>query len=102
MSGGVPAGWVLVPIEPTEAMRDDGIWALPAHSYNVDVGVIWSAMLSAVPTPTPPIEGRDADVDRVDHAIEMVLHHSSLNGTIEQIEQAARQIRAALQALGER
>ena len=68
MSGGVPAGWVLVPVEPTEAMLHaafSGFMSCETHERSMFVPV-WEGMLSAVPTPTPPIEGRDADVERVE------------------------------------
>lgn len=72
MSGGVPAGWVLVPVEPTLEMKDSativavdtGQCSITALNWE-EAAEVWSAMLSAVPTPTPPIEGRDADVERV-------------------------------------
>jgi hypothetical protein len=59
MSGGVPAGWVLVPVEPTEAMVEAAIKATKAGLSPRNV--VYDAIAA---TPTPPIEGRDADVER--------------------------------------
>lgn len=124
MSGGVPAGWVLVPVEPTEAMVDrfvsralcvsvhgDGGWSKYARQQ-------WATMLSAVPTPTPPIEGRDADVEQLKQALEDVCNPlaylkrmaeaegAKLGGMAYSIANDIATVqgiaRAALQALGER
>lgn len=114
MSGGVPAGWVLVPVEPTEVMRKAGEAEMMARHTNLDcfndpyVDSTYAAMLSAVPTPTPPIEGRDADVERVARAIAKIAH----NGRVAEeaywadpctgCNEYRVMARAALQALGER
>ncbi|PZT91982.1 hypothetical protein [Sphingomonas sp.] len=67
MSGGVPAGWVLVPVEPTSDMCVAG-WKYAdtrdAVLGNGEIAALYAAMLAA--TPTPPIEGRDAGVERVE------------------------------------
>ena len=114
----MPAGWVLVPVEPTGAMVDrfvsralcvsvhgDGGWSEYARQQ-------WATMLSAVPTPTPPIEGRDADVERVARSLSENLYafgdeNISDCGEWEDMSDGAREVyriaaRAALQALGER
>lgn len=108
MSGGVPAGWVLVPVEPTLEMveacakADAETWGPVGGMYRA----MWSAMLAA--TPTPPIEGRDADVERVARAIAKIAH----NGRVAEegywadpctgCNEYRVMARAALQALGER
>lgn len=51
----VPPGWLLVPEEATEEMVDAG--ALAAMDYDEDG--VWSAMLSAAPTPPSSAEGQD-------------------------------------------
>lgn len=120
MSGGVPAGWVLVPVEPTQhmveaAMATPGMSAIEAtvhlqaaRGYPLSANAFpngvpplrqaWSAMLAA--TPTPPIEGRDADVERV--ADEMFAIVGRVRRAECTYEEGHAAIRAAFQALGER
>lgn len=64
MSGGEPAGWMLVPVEPTAEMVEAAVEHWHTHNDLLDEEVkgTYAAMLAA--TPTPPIEGRDADVER--------------------------------------
>lgn len=117
MSGGVPAGWVLVPVEPTAEMIEAAVEHWHTHNDFLDDEVkgTYAAMLSAVPTPTPPIEGRDADVERVEvvakamaplawHPFEPRLHGSPVarRQAQEMWRKHARTAIAALQALGER
>lgn len=53
-AGAVPEGWKLVPIEPTDAMRE----ACPCHEYYADIDADWHAMLDA--SPTAPSQGLPA------------------------------------------
>lgn len=129
MSGGVPAG---------EVARLQAAWPVMMRKFghvfgNLDDGYYpevedMRKAVAAFATPTPPIEGRDADVERVSKAIydaveplsgdpiAVVLHNSDHlfwddrlpgNNDIERQLAAVRIIcdtaaRAALQALGER
>jgi len=127
MSGGVPAGWVLVPEVATEAMERAAFDHLrPYHDLGDDWQMVmpgdlfrlaWPAMLAAAPaTPTPPIEGRDADVERVaralcEYQIRQARRWDTDADVLEAMLPAAithgwpsfmPQARAALQALGER
>lgn len=51
-SAAVPEGMVLVPVEPTKAMRRAGadVWASSGGAYNQVTGAMWRAMLTAAPT----------------------------------------------------
>lgn len=60
MSGGVPAG--LLKIAQHSALNDP-IADMPMAERGAAIRTL-RAMLSAIPAPTPPIEGRDADVER--------------------------------------
>lgn len=127
MSGGVPAGWVLVPVECTDDIAE--AIAFEAHVCGGIAESTWRAALAAVPaTPTPPIEGRDADVERVVKALEgmLIRHRNSVQNWTQAAVDAQRsdnrelsvqiqnialtcldgfptqEARAALQALGER
>lgn len=110
MSGGVPAGWVLVPVEPTHEMVE-AVWKATLGGSMLAAERAARAMLSAVPT--PPIEGRDADVERVARALyeeDDPWHQAwpwpDLNpeaqGGAATADTYRRLARAALQALGER
>ena len=44
-------GWVLVPVEPTEAMLD-----APPNAWPADAKVTYAAMLSATPSPTAALQ----------------------------------------------
>jgi len=118
-----PAGWVLVPVEPTEAMLTAAYdaaaeWGVHLHDSGLSV---YRSMLAA--TPTPPIEGRDADVERVARAIadangddfdsalpnmsEGILTRGMRGGQYRDVNEPFQSdylemARAALQALGER
>ena len=49
--------WKLVPVEPTEAMREAYFACVPNRTSPINTAVQkWDAMLSAAPTPRP--EGR--------------------------------------------
>ena len=132
MSGGVPAG--VEAIRHYVAMRD----AKPLRQsgdviHSVHAGTEWEAELRLsdlrlAATPTPPIEGRDADVGRVREALTpsgatKAAYHGEFtfdlcvgisDAGIEQYQKvyvpwdtvkeimAAIRARAALQALGER
>lgn len=126
MSGGVPAGWVLVPVEPTMEMYEAGYDATRladgtpqfanAGFYLGHSGNIYRAMIAA--TPTPPIESWDADVERVEIVAKAIYDatHVGLSNCYawddewEPCQEACRgryykeaaAAIAALQALGER
>ena len=113
MSGGVPAGWVLVPVEPTEAMVYAAVKASKAGLSPRNL--VYDAIAA---TPTPPIEGRDADVEQLKQALEDVCNPlaylkrmaeaegAKLGGMAYSIANDIATVqgiaRAALQALGER
>lgn len=46
ISSAVPAGWKLVPVEPTQEMLDS-----PPNAWPADAKVTWDAMLATLPTP---------------------------------------------------
>ena len=46
---GIPHGWALVPVEPTEAMKAAGLKVVLRYD---DAVASWSAMLAAAPAPT--------------------------------------------------
>ncbi len=121
MSGGVPAGWVLVPKVATETMERAALEKVgPYHDLGDEWQTVmpgdlfrlaWPAMLAA--TPTPPIEGRDADVERDVRVILQAVADADSEDCIGSIDvdipkggyprQWLREAaRAALQALGER
>lgn len=52
----VPDGWKLVPVEPTEAMMDAGLYQSSHDATWADVFSSWKDMLAAAPEPpeTPP------------------------------------------------
>lgn len=138
MSGGVPAGELLpcpfcgseAEIERIGNHRQSTIYQCTSCSCSLETGEEWDhgRRWNTRATPTPPIEGRDADVERVSKAIydaveplsgdpiAVVLHNSDhlfwddrLPGDtdVERQLAAVRIIcdtaaRAALQALGER
>lgn len=60
-SSPVPQGWKLVPVEPTEAMRDAGRFSYKDHIGGKrgisrdDAAVIFGAMLKATPTASSPV-----------------------------------------------
>ena len=106
MSGGVPAGWVLVPVECTDEIAE--AIAFEAHVCGGIAESTWRAALAAVPTPTPPIEGRDADVERVE-VVARAMYEGHKKRFIPWGHLGAWErglwlssARAALQALGER
>lgn len=115
MSGGVPAGWVLVPVEPTEAMLLAGSIEVagvqsPIEPYIADARNAWSAMIAATPTRPP---SRDADVERDVRLILQAVADAHSEDCIGSIDvdipkggyprQWLREaVHAALQALGER
>lgn len=110
MSGGVPAG--VEAIRHYVAMRD----AKPLRQsgdviHSVHAGTEWEAELRLsdlrlAATPTPPIEGRDADVERVARALCERNVPGTAGDTVGWIERQWQfyvpDARAALQALGER
>lgn len=51
-----PAGWQLVPVEPTDEMRRAGVDAYNAHTSAMFF-YVWKAMLAAAAQP-PGVEGR--------------------------------------------
>lgn len=127
MSGGVPAGELLpcpfcggvgdIESQPSYCQAantydryrgwcDQCGFGLDWHGHETDAITAWNTRA----TPTPPIEGRDADVERVARAI--CLESISYRGIAElryadqivddEWEDYVPQARAALQALGER
>jgi|SRR5579859_5413484 len=52
---GVPEGWKLVPIEPTESMLNEGT-AADTEQSRMEAKCVWDAMVSAAPN-HPPSEG---------------------------------------------
>ena len=58
---GVPSGWKLVPVEPTEAMRKVGVSKSPGPGAS-RVNAVYASMLAAAPTPPaaqPQAGGRE-------------------------------------------
>jgi hypothetical protein len=54
--GGLPEGWVAAPVEPTEAIRSAGVRELfkaprDRESWEAVMGLLYTAMISARPTP---------------------------------------------------
>jgi hypothetical protein len=115
MSGGVPAGERREEIAQIVARAYGGSLypglGVPGDYPTADVDYRAADAILALPTPTPPIEGRDADVVRVElvaraictQQIPVNLHRFNRRGYVERhwhlYEDHAR---AALQALGER
>lgn len=59
-----PAGWKLVPVEPTQAMSEAAMNTFirtSAHETEIDVDVLYHAMLAASPTPPVSEDRKDAE-----------------------------------------
>lgn len=53
----VPAGWAMVPVEPTPEMLRSGVSSVKKDFDDLDAGDAWAAMLAA--SPAAPVQARE-------------------------------------------
>ncbi|MFE1817044.1 hypothetical protein [Metapseudomonas otitidis] len=69
-AAGVPEGWKLVPIEPTDAMLEIGAQCVYEPTGKEDIGDVWSNML--IEAPTPPASEQQRAVVMPEKQVEYV------------------------------
>lgn len=88
----VPAGWQLVPKQPTLKMIDAGADVDPEHES------VWHAMLSAAPTPPTPQPNTDSELLNEVLELRAALHDEKHGITAAAKEAANNELREAAMA----
>jgi hypothetical protein len=90
----VPAGFALVPVEPTVAMLDAAAWHGTGYALLSVMRKVWATMLAAAPTPQPvekqavPLSGENKRAMWVAATIELCSHENCYLRGIEDAERA--------------
>ncbi|MBU9534745.1 hypothetical protein KTE49_30405, partial [Burkholderia multivorans] len=118
-AGSIPAGWKLVPIEPTESMVVNGFESWPDEFFSDPevwdafekmtgcqqaahkAQLCYAAMLASAPQPPAQADAREGLTDEQREAIEYAITRMDLNVSNRDAYTAAKELRALLNGAGQ-